>query len=99
MYERRKKYERCEFDKDGTVPVLFICSGRSGSSNTWMTLSRLVGGERSEALETMGSSSKDVERMMQVIGTERAGRWFIREHMCEISRYWCKSGIAGFQFH
>ncbi len=96
-FDRRNEFEKCEFKEDGPVPVLFICNGRSGSSNTWMTLSMLAG-RRNSALETMGSDGTSIEKMMQVIGTEEAGQWFVREHLCEIAQLWCDSSIVGFQW-
>mmetsp|Transcript_6827 Transcript_6827/g.10367 ORF Transcript_6827/g.10367 Transcript_6827/m.10367 type:complete len:412 (-) Transcript_6827:29-1264(-) len=81
----------------GPTPVVFIVSGRSGSSNTWMTLSKLAG-ERNEALETVGSSVFQVKKFFHYLKTEEMGAWWVKEHLCEITKYRCQSAIAGFQW-
>ena len=43
------------------IPVLFLVMGRSGSSNAWMTLSKLAGGEMNEVLEVVRSKEYEVE--------------------------------------
>ena len=48
-FERKDLYPTCSFtpqEENAPVPVLYICSGRSGSSNTWLTLSKLAGETR-----------------------------------------------------
>lgn len=100
-FERKDLYPTCAFthpkDEKGPVLVVYICNGRSGSSNTWLTLSTLAG-ERNEALETVGSNQDQVDEFFDYLGSEEAGSWWVTEHLCETQNYNCGSGIAGFQW-
>ena len=100
-FERKDSYESCSFvsteNEEGPTPVLFLAAGRSGSSNTWMTLSKLAG-KQNEALETVGSNEYQVKHLFDYLGTEEVGAWWVKEHLCEITRYHCDSQIAGFQW-
>lgn len=100
-FARKDKYSVCKFTpirEKGPVPVLFIAEGRSGSSNTWMTLSTLAG-EQNEALETVGSTSDQLKEFFnEYLQSEEEASWWVTEHMCEITKYNCNSAIAGFQW-
>jgi hypothetical protein len=100
-YERKDLYSKCNFtplQQRGPVPIVYICAGRSGSSNTWMTLSNLAGGEPNEALETFGSNPNDVNDFLDYLESEEKGSWWVEEHLCEITKHNCNSAIAGFQW-
>jgi hypothetical protein len=100
-FERRALYPSCEFypEQDNSpIPVLFLIAGRSGSSNTWLTLSKLAGGKRSEAMETFGSGPEEVRMFFNSMKSEEEGSWWLNEHLCEVTKLRCKSAIAGIQW-
>ncbi len=96
-FERKDLYPSCAFKEEGPVPVLYICNGRSGSSNTWLTLSTLAGWPN-EVLETVGSNEKQINEFFDYLDSEEVGSWWVTEHLCETTKYNCQSGIAGFQW-
>ena len=80
------------------TPVVFICAGRSGSSNTWKTLSKLAGGKVNRAIEDLGSTPKQVQLFMDTFPSEEYGAWWVQQHLCQITKFHTMSNIAGFQW-
>ena len=80
------------------TPVVFISAGSSGSSNTWMTLSKLAGGEVNLAREDLGSTPDQVKLFMDTFRSEEYGAWWVHQHLYEVSRLYARSNIAGFQW-
>jgi len=101
-YARRDLYTSCIFsprNDNGPIPVLFIVNGRSGSSNTWLTLNKLAGGiRRTEAVEAFGSDIDQNAKFFNSIRSEKEGAWWINEHLCEVTKINCDSPIAGIQW-
>ncbi len=100
-YERRNLYNSCVFtpeSNNGPIPVLFLADGRSGSSNTWLTLSKLAGGDQREAKEALGSDQDQVRIFLNSMKSAKEGSWWVREHMCEVTKLNCASAITGFQW-
>ena len=83
-FERRKLYPTCLFSPEsqkGPIPVLFLVKGRSGSSNTWLTLSKLAGGEPNESKEVFGSDEHQIDKFLEYLKSKKEGSWWLREHM------------------
>jgi len=100
-FDRRKLYPSCSFtplDDSGPVPVLFLINGRSGSSNTWLTLSKLAGGKPRGAKEAFGSDSDQIRSFFKSMKSEEEGSWWLREHLCEVTKLHCNSAISGIQW-
>ena len=100
-YQRRNLYSKCMFtpaQENGPIPVLFIVNGRSGSSNTWQTLSKLAGGFQTEAIEAFGSNEIQIQKFFKSMTSEEEGSWWINEHLCEVTKFNSNSTIAGIQW-
>lgn len=102
----RKKYARCKLDPDGPVPAILMALGRSGSSITWDTLSRLAGeGESTVAHEITGGNKEKSIAYFDNIKDHISDRWATLR-LCNIQRYYLgKSGgkknaysLVGFQW-
>ena len=63
-----------------------------------MTLSKLSGGEVNLAREDLGSTPAQVKLFMDVFPSEEYGSWWLHEHLCEVSKLYAGSNIAGFQW-
>lgn len=83
----KQKYDRCKFDPEGPVPAILIARGRSGSSVTWDTLSRLAGdGEPTVAHEVTGGNQDKSIAYFDQIKDHINERWASLK-LCNIQRY------------
>ena len=95
----RHEFPQCKFtpiEEGGSVPVIFIVNGRSGSDATWATLSTLAGG-RSALGEHTGENQV---RTMDFLGsmTEEEGAWWVTEHLCQFAHRHCDKPLAAFKW-
>ncbi len=81
------KYDRCQFDVNGPVPGILMALGRSGSSVTWDTLSRLADdGDATVAYEITGGNQAKSRKYFDEIGDHIGDRWASLK-LCNIQRY------------
>jgi len=93
-------FEKCEFvplEEGGPQPVVFLVNGRSGSTNTWGTLSTLAGGH-SPIGEHTGANEFTAFDFMGNMTTQEEGYWFMKEFLCEFSRFYCDKPLAGIKW-
>ena len=99
------KENHCQFLKESEMyrPVLLMAMGRSGSSVTWDTLSRLTG-TPNKAYEVTGSNEAQANVFFQTRIPDHVGsKWALRR-MCEIQYRYSQiyqtpqTGIVGFQW-
>ena len=84
----KKKYDRCQFDPEGPVPAILMALGRSGSSVTWDTLSRLAGdGEPTISHEVTGGNKEKSIAFFDQIEDHINERW-ASLRLCNIQRYY-----------
>lgn len=90
----QKKYDRCKFQDKGSQPAVLMALGRSGSSVTWDTLSRLSG-DGTIAHEITGGNRNASVAYFDNIKDHVNERWATLR-LCNIQRYYMdKSKVDG----
>jgi hypothetical protein len=90
----RKKYDRCEFKANGAQPAVLMALGRSGSSVTWDTLSRLSG-DGTTAHEITGGNQNTSLAYFNDIKDHINENWATLR-LCNIQQYYIdKSKVDG----
>lgn len=98
-FANRHQFPKCEYapiEEGGTVPVIFIVNGRSGSDVTWATLSTLAG-----KISPIGEhTGENRVKAMDFLGsmTEEEGAWWVKEHLCQFTHYQCRAPLAAFKW-
>jgi len=79
------------------TPTILMTLGRSGSSSTWETLSKLTG-NRSRAIEYVGTGTVEIVEFFRKREHRNHGQWLI-DHMCSLQRNSNSTeGIVGFKW-
>lgn len=96
--------EKCTLKKNGPLPVVLMALGRSGSSVTWNTLSRLTGDKTIAYEATGGNQNKSID-FFNGIPDHLNERWaslrlcnIQRRHMSMSKKDGKKYSIVGFQW-
>jgi len=92
--------KRCEFlsEDEGPLPVILMSLGRSGSSVTWDTLSRMTGHAATVAYEVTGQTRFKSSDFFERIDPRIGAKW-ASNRLCEIQkRHPRDAGIIGFQW-
>lgn len=100
--KRNGKKKICELlpSHEGPLPVILMALGRSGSSITWDTISRLTG-DANVAYEVTGGNHNKSQQFFDSINPNVGPYWaserlcFIQKRVIEQTSHW---GIAGFQW-
>lgn len=100
---RRRRKNSCQFlpDNEKPLPVILISLGRSGSSITWDTITRLTG-DANIAYEITGGNRTKSLKFFNNINPSVGSYWAI-ERLCQIqtsmiSKNNTHYGIIGFQW-
>jgi len=94
------KNEKCEFyttEQNGAIPIILMSLGRSGSSVTWDTISKMTG-EASAMYEWTGQTMEQSKLFFDSINPKVGSQW-AREHLCQIQKSRSKdAGVVAFQW-